>query len=500
MKLPNSYYNSTSFFGTLIAGFSIIVLLFLFILTRFFYDGGPYMGVIFYMITPVFLVFGLLLIPLGMWRKRRKEKRTQQEDTQWKVIDMNDVKTRNAMIIFFVGTFVFILISSVGSYQAFHFTESNEFCGTLCHEVMSPEYTAYQESSHARVRCVECHVGEGAGWYMRSKLSGVRQVIGVMTGDFHRPIETPLANLRPARETCEKCHWPNKFYSHRLVNERSYLADSANTAWNVTLKMKTGASHSANKLQEGIHWHINPNVQIEYIALSNEKESIPWVIYRNLETGDSIIFQDEMNPLTPEALDTLVVRTMDCMDCHNRPSHNYNSPTDYVDDGFNKGTIPQNLPYIKQIAMGVLAARYSTLDSSLTYINDEITRTYKEDYPAVYASSQDLVEKAITGIQEEFKKNAFPEMKVYHNMYTNHIGHQESPGCFRCHSGTHMSDDGQTISKDCNLCHSILSQGPDVDTLMQLSPVNGSLTFKHPEDIDGAETEMHCSECHSALY
>ena len=498
MKLPNSYYNTMSFFGSLIAGFCFILIVFLFVVSQLFMESGGYIGLIIYIVLPLIMVIGLVMIPLGMTLKIRREKRGNKEETKWKVIDMNNNRTRNAMIVFVIGTFIILFASSIGSYKAFHYTESNEFCGTLCHTVMSPEYTAYQQSSHAHVKCVECHVGEGADWYVRSKLSGLYQVYSVLFDKYPEPIPTPIHNLRPAMETCEKCHWPNKFYSNRLVNIRSYLADTFNTECNVTLKMKTASSISANRHNEGIHWHINPKIKVEYIARSDKRDTIPWVKYTNLETGEITIYQDEYEPLEQAEMLSLSTRTMDCMDCHNRPSHLFNSPTDYIDDGFNKGEIPKDLKFIKQIALQVLKVKFSTPDSTLNFISDSITNYYKEMHPDIFKNKKVLIDKAIAGIQAEFSINSFPKMKVYNNSYINHIGHQETKGCFRCHSGIHVSENGKKIRNDCNLCHTILAQG--VDTLMQSTGVYNFLEFKHPVDIDEAWKDAACSECHSDLY
>lgn len=498
MKLPNSYYNTMSFFGSLIAAFCFVLILFLFVVSTYFMESGGYIGLIIYIVLPMIMIVGLFMIPLGMYLKKRRERRTNKTENKWKVIDLNNRTTRNAMIIFVIGTFVILFASAIGSYKAFHYTESNEFCGTLCHSVMSPEYTAYQQSSHAHVKCVECHVGEGADWYVKSKLSGMYQVYSVIFKKYPKPIPTPIHNLRPARETCEKCHWPNKFYSNRLVNIRSFLADTFNTECNLTLKMKTAASISTDGHSEGIHWHINPNVKIEYIARSNQRDTIPWVKYTNLETGEVTIYKDEYEPLADEEVLSLDTRTMDCMDCHNRPSHLFNSPTDYLDDGLNKGKIPKDLQFIKQIALQVLKVQFSTNDSTFNFINDSITNFYKELHPEIYKNKKELIEKAIAGIQDEFSTNSFPGMKVYHKSYVNHIGHQETKGCFRCHSGIHVSDEGKKIRNDCNLCHTILSQG--VDTLFRSTDVNNSLEFKHPVNIDEAWKEAACSECHTDLY
>ncbi len=213
MKLPRSYYNMVSFIGSAIAVVSLSFILLFFVVAMLFQDTSSYLGIFMYIILPVFLFIGLILIPIGMTIevRRRKKRELKYIEKGWPIIDLNVSSYRNAIVIFGMGTFFFIFLTALGSYEAFHYTESVEFCGTLCHEVMEPEHIAYNNSPHARVKCVECHVGEGASWYMRSKLSGLRQVYGVLTNDFSRPIGVPIHNLRPARETCEKCHWPEKF-------------------------------------------------------------------------------------------------------------------------------------------------------------------------------------------------------------------------------------------------------------------------------------------------
>jgi len=500
MKLPQSFYNWTSFIGATISTISLFMIVFLFVISFFFDQGSSYLGLFMFIVLPVFLVIGLLLIPLGMMFKRRRDKKNAVvEVRQWPKIDLNNPPTRNAFLIFGVGSVFFLLISAVGSYEAFHYTESVEFCGTVCHEVMKPEYTAYQNSSHAHVACVDCHVGSGADWYVRSKMSGLYQVYAVTTGIYPKPIPTPIRNLRPARETCEECHWPQKFYSRQLVLEKHFLADENNTEWDIHLQMKTGPAYSALGLQEGIHWHINPDVKIEYVATENQRQNIPWVRYTNKKTGEALIYEDADNKLTQQQLDSLEIRTMDCMDCHNRPSHDYQTPVKFINDAITAGKIPKELPGIKSLAMTVLAGvTFSTTDSAMNYIQTEVLNYYQANFEDIFNQKKDLIDKAIVGIQEEFKKNVFPEMGVKWSAYQNNIGHLEFVGCFRCHNDRHQETGGRVISRDCNLCHSILAQG--VPDTLQTTSVNGALEFVHPNDPDGAWKEDLCSECHKDLY
>lgn len=499
MKLPKSYYNPLSILGSIIAGGNMLLILFFVIASTFFNVGGSYLGIYMYMILPVFLIGGLLFIAIGMIRRSRKIKREGDEGLPKGIrIDLGDKKQWNAVLIFFIVTFLFVLFTGVGSYKVYHYTESNEFCGLLCHKVMEPEYVAYQESAHSRVHCVECHVGDGADWYVKSKLSGMYQVYSVLAKKYPQPIETPVHSLRPARETCEKCHWPEKFYSYRVRNERHFLADSANSEWSVQLKMKIGSEHSALGLSEGVHWHINQDVKIDYVASSKDREFIPWVRYIDLATGDTTIYQDIYESLEAEAMDTLEMRVMDCIDCHNRPSHHYLPPQEFVDLSLVDGSIPVELPEVKMLAMQLLHTAYGDRDTARQVIEQGVLDFYQAAYPEIIEADPGLMEKAITGIMAGYSKNIFPEMKASWDVYPNHIGHIEFNGCFRCHNGNHESESGKVISRDCNLCHTILAQGFKDD--YQTTSIESSLEFKHPVDMGEAWKEMACSDCHRYLY
>lgn len=499
LKLPHSTQNWISLIGSTVALICFFMIAFLFIISSIFESSNSYLGLVIYIALPGVMIIGLLLIPLGMYIKSRREKKHAEiEKKGWPVLDFNNAGHRNAFIVFAIGTSVFLLASAIGSYEAFHFTESVEFCGTICHETMKPEFTAYQNSPHARVACVECHVGSGAGWYVKSKLSGLYQVYAVTLGTVPKPIETPITSLRPARETCEECHWPQKFYSGKLITQKHYLADEQNSEWDITLTMKTGSLISARGLEEGIHWHINPNVRIEYKAVDKKRENIPWVRYTNLKTGEVSIYQSAEEELTAEQLDSLETRTMDCMDCHNRPSHNYKPAALFINEAITSGKIPRELPQIKYAALEVIAREFSTTDSAMTAISNYINEFYRDNYPDEFENKKHLITAAIKGIQNEFAKNIFPEMKVRWNVYPNNIGHLEFMGCFRCHNDNHQSEMGKVISKDCNLCHSINAQGPPDN--LETAPLNTYLEFKHPgEDVGDSWKDMVCVDCHTGL-
>jgi hypothetical protein len=500
MKLPSSIKNWVSILGAVLAVFNLAVILSLIVLNSFFNFGGSYIGLFIYMVLPAFMVTGLLLIPIGMRINRKKARIADAlgKPTNWPILNFNDAATRNASMIFIFGTIFLLIISSIGSYEAFHITESVEFCGKLCHKVMEPEYVTYHGSSHERVACVECHVGAGATWYVKSKLSGLYQVYSVLAHKFPTPIPTPIANLRPARETCEKCHWPEKFYDRKMKIEESFLADDANTERIIHLQMKTSSKMTSTGLEKGIHQHINPDVRIEYKTTSANRQVIPWVKYTNLKTGEVEEFTDSENPVSQAKLDSLEIRVMDCLDCHNRPSHNYKAPQNFVDKSLSEGKISRNLPGIKEIAMKILYKDYSTKDSAFLAIRNQVTDFYKTNHPEIFSGKKADVEAAIVEIQNGYSNNIFPYMKASWKFYPNNIGHMEYDGCFRCHNDRHATKSGKVISKDCNLCHSILAQG--TRDSMEYSKSLESLEFKHPVDIDDAWKTELCSSCHSQLY
>jgi nitrate/TMAO reductase-like tetraheme cytochrome c subunit len=499
MKLPPSSKNWLTIIGSIIAGINLALILILFVISTIFNKSNTNLGLFIYIILPGFMILGLIMIPVGMISERNRVRKSGvREEAKFPRIDLNDPRHRNAFIIFTITTIIILFLSTLGSFQAFHITESVEFCGTLCHQVMEPEHTAYQNSPHANVACVECHVGSGASWYVRSKISGLRQVYAVLTNSYPRPIETPLHDLRPARETCEKCHWPQKFYARTLWTNKYFLADSLNSEWDIMLQMKIGPEYSGVGLTEGIHWHINPEVNIEYISENDKRENITYVKYTNKTTGVVKIFRNPSNPVTDSLVSASSTRLMDCIDCHNRPSHNYSSPTVYFDKAMLSGSASKNIPFFKKAAMGILKETFTDKDTALIKIKESITNYYKTNLNDYYSNNKDLIDKSISAVQKSFADNTFPKMKVTYDHYPEHIGHLESEGCFRCHNDSFIAADGSKISRDCNLCHTIVGQGKQGN--LEYSNIKENLDFKHPVNIGTAWKEANCSECHKYLY
>jgi hypothetical protein len=310
---------------------------------------------------------------------------------------------------------------------------------------------------------VECHIGPGANWFVRSKLSGLRQVYAVTFHTYHRPIPTPVEQLRPARETCEQCHWPQEFTGDKLIVRTKFSDDEKNTRLTTVLVMKIGGRAWNGSV--GIHGrHLDVASRIDYIATDRQRQAIAAVRYVD-DSGKQVDFVSTDAKPTPEQLAAGEHRTMDCVDCHNRPTHIYQLPENAVDRAMNEGRISTDLPFIKKKAVELLRADYPDRTTAAQRIGAGLSDFYRTTYPAVYSEKRSAIETAAQQVQGIYLRNVFPEMKIGWGTYPNNIGHQDSNGCFRCHDGSHTSADGRTITNDCDACHAMLAveeQNPKV--------------------------------------
>jgi nitrate/TMAO reductase-like tetraheme cytochrome c subunit len=453
---------------------------------------GPYVGILAYMVAPGFLICGLVVIFAGAWRERRRRAREGAGEVPlYPRIDLNDPGQRSAVLSFATFVVVFVMLSGVGSYKAYEFTDSVQFCGQTCHTVMHPEFTAYQFSPHARVTCVECHVGSGATWYVKSKLSGTRQVFAVISKSFPRPIPTPVHNLRPAQETCEQCHWPRKFYGAQLKVFTHYSTDESNSLRQIRMLINTGGGDPATGAPQGIHWHMNIANEISYVAADEKRRIIPYMYVKDMQGRVTEYFAKD-SPLTKDQIAQSTKHRMDCVDCHNRPTHVYLPPDYAVDESLWAHRIDVSLPYIKQQAVAALTGKYDTTDAALRGIAKEMGGFYTSKYPELATSKQVEIRSAISEVQQIYRRTTFPEMKLSWQTHANNLGHFYFNGCFRCHDGQHVSPDGKVIRKECNLCHTMLDQEQGGVSIGAVTKVN----FQHPVDL-GDMTQVNCSDCHT---
>ncbi len=451
---------------------------------------SPYLGMMTYFLFPGMLIFGLFLIPIGALNVRNKRRLLgDAEIPPFPRIDLNNPHKRRLFIFFNVATVVFVMIVVVASIQGYEYTESIPFCGELCHTGMEPEHTAWSNSPHAKVKCVECHVGPGAAWYVKAKISGMYQLYAVAAHIYPTPIQTPIENLRPARDTCEQCHWPEKFYAGRQKVFYHFAPNETNTPRQIDMLIKIGGAPK-NPTARGIHWHIG--TEVNYIARDKKRFDIPYVAVKEKD-GRITEYMNTESPLSRQEIESGSKRLMDCIDCHNRPTHIYHSPSQEMDEDFVSGRIDQSLPYMKKVAVDILSKPYKSDEEAMAAIASGIPAYYSGNYPQVAKEKEEAIKKAVIEVQKIYSKNFFPKMKVSWSTYPNHIGHFYSPGCFRCHDGKHKSQDGRIISKDCNLCHTVISQKQE-----NIPPGTKVTEFVHPVDIGNDLYKTNCSDCHMA--
>jgi len=473
------FRNWLSLTGLVIVIGSLFSFFFLLLLDALAHFANPYVGILTYLVAPGFLMIGLLVALLGAFLRHRQIIRTSGPLPPLR-IDLTRPRDRRLFGFFLAGGVLFLLVAALGSYQTYHFTESVNFCGQACHGVMKPEYVTYLHSPHAKVPCAECHIGKGANWYVRSKLSGTYQVYATLADKYPRPIPTPVKNLRPAQETCEECHWPQKFVGNLERSYNYFLSDETNTPFTVRMLMNVGGGDPTHGPVGGIHWHMNVGNKVEYLASDEARQKIPYVRVTELAQG---VVSEFRTPKFTNTVDEASLRTMDCMDCHNRPAHRYQTPNTAVNLAMFLGKIDRGLPLVKSNALHVLTQSYTNDTQALQTIATTLSQRYPND---------PRIRSAIGAVQEIYTNNFFPEMKASWKTYPDNIGHKDWPGCFRCHDGLHKTADGKRSIKanDCNACHTILTQGSGAE-LDQLSPKGQK--FKHPGD----EVEGGCNDCHT---
>lgn len=428
----------------------------------------PYIGILAFLMLPGFFFAGLAIIPLGIYLRARRQKRKEIPLDNLPPLDLRNPELRRLLAFIGATTIANLIIGTQFTYRAVTYMDSVTFCGQTCHTVMQPEFAAYQGSPHSRVECVECHIGPGASWFVRSKLSGVGQVFAVAFNTYPRPIPTPVRNLRPARETCEECHWPQKFGADRLRVIDKFADDEANTQTKTVLLMRIGGGHGG----PGIHGaHLGPGVKITYAPAGEDRQNIPWVQYENSVTGRTTVYPAA--DAKPEAVRNLPKRLMDCMDCHNRPTHAFELPEGAVDRAMAAGNISPSLPYVKKTSVELLRKNYASRQEAAQAIPAALESYYRQNYPANYAKSRDEILRSARAILAIYERNVFPDMKVTWGTYPNNIGHMDFPGCFRCHDDR-TSADGRKITQDCNNCHRMLAMDePSPKILTDLGLANG---------------------------
>ncbi len=406
--------------------------------------NNPYAGLVVFIAVPALFVLGLLLIPLGMWLERRKLQRDPSAVAEWPIFDFRRREVRRRALLLVALTAVNVVIVLVAGYGSLHSMETPTFCGQVCHAPMHPQFSAWQAGAHPRIACVQCHVGEGAGGFVYAKLNGVRQLVEVAANSYPRPIP-PGAHMKPGAQavTCSGCHKTSRIVGDKIRVIREYADDEANTETITVLQMHIGDAASSGR---AIHRHVDPSIRIEYIATDETRQTIPYV---KLTDAKGQVKEFMAEGATEEMVRTGVRQTMDCIDCHNTVGHPISpTPERAVDQAIAAGLISRQLPNVRREGVKLLTAEYPTQDEGVRAIERGL-RTFYESRGV----DQQALARSVSALQDVYRHNVFPAMKVTWGSYPTNRGHLTSDGCFRCHDDSHKAKDGSLISGDCEWCH-----------------------------------------------
>lgn len=412
-----------------------------------------YAAIVTFLLFPAGIVLGLVLIPVSFFIRRKRWFRQSLTKASL-VVDFGNKIHRRAVVLTIVLTVINAAIFSLVVYEAYHFTESDYFCGAVCHTVMAPEYTAYNRSPHAKVGCVECHIGSGAEWYVKAKLSGLRQVKAVIDGSYSTPIPAPVEHLRPARDTCEACHWPEKFHGKIVKQFITYSNDDQLEPYVEEIALHIGGRNPATDAFEGIHWHVSDDVKVEYYSLNNTRTAIGKI---KVTKPNGITEEYDIEGSEDEAEEGAHWRTMDCIDCHNRPTHVYEDLERKIDHGLFSKKLNPEIEGIREDAFTVMEMEYVSREEAQEQLIENLMSLQANRHGADFvAENEQAIISSGNYLLEVWMGNVWPKMDVTWGTYKGHNGHryeEDGYGCFRCHDEEHETEFGKTISQDCAVCH-----------------------------------------------
>lgn len=498
--LPPSFYNPLTLVGAVISLFNIGLMIFLAVVEMFSKHPRPYADIIIFIVLPIIVFSGLVLIVVGAVRERRRLQAGGIIHERNLIIDFNIPQHRTLVLIFSCGFLVMSLLYAFAGFKTYEYTESNTFCGVVCHSsgqsIHRAENLSHSFSPHAEVDCSTCHVGSGVKYFVLYKLRGMRQLFDVLTDRVPKPIPTPVADLRPAQDVCESCHGPKYQFYELLEARQYYLSDTSNTPWKLDLLLKMGTAGLKTDKPPKMHWHSSTTEEIIYDASDPKRNVIPWIQVKRLDGKVRTYRTRGSSPEVPEPTEK-IKRRMDCVDCHNRAGHPFHHPSDILNALMSIGLVDPALPDIKETAVKALEGDYPNFNEGKKAIRKTVLDFYRNTYPSVAASQRQTIDRAIIYLQRTYENNYDPLMKVSWRNFPSNRGHRHAPGCFRCHDGNHVSEDGEILSKSCDLCHVLLEHQISV-TQGDKSAFIRPIRYPHPVDIGDSYLTMNCSDCHAS--
>jgi hypothetical protein len=444
--------NRISLIGGALTSASALVLLGFWIVAFLGHGGSdnPYLGLIVDIGLPGLFVLGLLLIPIGIALRQRNLKAIDAVPSVYPQVDLDDPAFRHGIDFVVVATLINFVIVGTATYRGVSYMDKPSFCGQTCH-VMAPEWSAYHVASHASVACTECHIAPGLTGFVHAKVNGTKQLLMVVAHDYPTPIMAG-DKVPPASVTCTNCHNPQKEIGEKLLVEASYGDDEKNSKTSSLTLLHVGGRDALGKLG-GIHGaHMG---HIEYIATDSNHQTIPWIAKTNDDGSvTEFVSTDVKGPVTGQK------HVMDCIDCHNRAAHSFETPEEALNKDMGAGTPSTSLPFIHKQGLALIKASYSSQEEASSKIVFGLEDFYRTQYPAVWTAQKAQIDQAAKTLATIYSRNVFPYMKVTWGTHPNNLGHNDYPGCFRCHDGSHSTQDGKsTVTNDCSTCHTLLSTG-----------------------------------------
>jgi nitrate/TMAO reductase-like tetraheme cytochrome c subunit len=426
--------------------------------------ANPYLGILNIFAIPAVFFLGLILIPIGAWLSRRRIRAGLAQAQSRPVV------LRHLAVFFIAMTVVNVVIASQVTYRAVTHMETEQFCGQSCH-VMKPQFTANQRNVHRKVGCVDCHVVPGAAGFVEAKMSGTRQLLEVTLNDYPRPIPPALQTdrLASSAETCEQCHARTIYSGSKLLVFSRFKDDEANTPTQTVLMMNVGGGRAG-----GIHGaHMGPGVEIRYRTTDPDRQVIPWVEYRNSDTGKTRTY-------TAAGVSDAGARefTMQCADCHNLAGHALDSPEGAVDRAMAAGRFPVGLPFAHKTGVEILKASYSSDDDASRKIPAAFAAFYQGKYPDVAAKRAAEIKSAGETLASLYEDNVFPDLGVKWGTYKDNLGHADNAGCFRCHDENHATPEKKTITQDCSVCHNPISVDETAPAVLKTLGLDQTLSMR----------------------
>jgi nitrate/TMAO reductase-like tetraheme cytochrome c subunit len=441
--------NWLSLLGGAITTASALVLIGFWVVGFFGHGGSsnPYLGIIFDLILPGIFVVGLVLILVGILTRRSYLLATSKVPAFFPEISLNDPVFRRGLDFVVIATFFNFIIVGTASYRGVAYMDTPNFCGQSCH-VMAPEFSAYHRSPHSNVACTECHVAPGVPGYIHAKVNGTKQLLMVMSHDYPRPIMAE-GKVPPAEDTCINCHNPERPVGDKLMVKSTYGDDEKNSVAHSLVLLHVGGQDQFGKLS-GIHGaHMG---HIEYISTDSGSQTISWVGKKNDDGSVT-----EFALADAKGVGGGQKHVMDCVDCHNRAAHSFETPEEALDKDMAAGTPDTSLPFAHKQGLALIKSSYASQEEATAKITAGFEEFYRSQYPSVWSGQRTRINQAGKALADIYNRNVFPFMKVAWGTHPNNLGHNDYPGCFRCHDGNHNAKDGKSITNDCAMCHNLVA-------------------------------------------